>query len=370
MAVVVSCVILPGCSNEENVYGDDSSGTLFVPGDSEVEILLSLSNQSGIAIDKRAAIDGDGDFENMGVFCLARQKQDINASPEDINWFSTDEASATACIMNNVQARKTGGDVTWMDADKHYYYPISQFYSYDFYGYYPYVTGNDITAMDNRVEVTYELDGTKDIIWGRATSNEQYAYSATYFRQSGNKGRYPTLDLKHVMTRFKFQVAPGAEVEGGDEVSPAMKDYAVSKVMIVNAAAKAVLTVADFNQMTALDETNCLTGSGYTSYVLCDEEGTPIEPVMVGMDMNTMTSLGESILAIPQSEYIVRVTLVNMSTGDEFVTEHPLKLINSSTFQPGHTYTVTITAHEPKEVQLQANLNAWVDAEDNPSVNL
>ena len=78
MAVVVSCVILPGCSNEENVYGDDSSGTLFVPGDSEVEILLSLSNQSGIAIDKRAAIDGDGDFENMGVFCLARQKQDIN----------------------------------------------------------------------------------------------------------------------------------------------------------------------------------------------------------------------------------------------------------------------------------------------------
>ncbi len=371
LTLAASVMMLPGCSNETGeVLDGQADCPVFIPGDSDVEIFLGSTTQGGISVGKRAALEGNADLDSMGVFCLAREKQNINEGAYDIEWFPYGSENWSGCIMKNVKAVKTGSNVAWANPDEHYYYPISQFYCYDFFGYYPYQHENRVNMAENRVVVTYNLDGTTDVIWGRATSEEKYAYSAAYFRQPGNEDRFPSLDLKHVMTRLKFQVMPGAQVEGGYEVAPAMADFAVATVKLVNVAATAELTVADFNRMASLDETNCLSGYGMKDYTLMDADGTPMDTTMVGMDMEVATPLGESVMAVPASEYVVRVHLVNVKTGDVFVTEHPLKLTNSSMFRPGYTYTVTITAHEPKEIQLQANLNGWIDAEDTPSVDL
>lgn len=365
-------MMLPGCSNEDGVLPEgENSLPVYVAGDSEVEILLGSSAGTGVTVDKRAALEGDADLDSMGVFCLAREKQDINEGAYDINWFDSEE-NWSSCIMQNVKAVKTGNNVTWANPDEHYFYPISQFYRYDFFGYYPYVEGGNISMRNNRVDVTYPMDGTTDIIWGRAYSDEPHAYSAAYFRQEGNADRYPMLDLKHVTVRLKFQVKPGAQVEGGSEVAPEMENYAVARVMLVDEPSTAVLTVADFSRINELNESNCLV-AGYgepTDYILRKADGNPMDTTMVGMDMEVETPLGESILAVPNTEYTIRVYLVNMETGDVFITEHPLKLTNSSRFQPGYTYAVTITAHEPKEIQLQASISDWMEAEDSPSVDL
>lgn len=371
LTVAASVLMLPGCSNEDGMGLEGGNDLpVYVAGDSEVEILLGSKTESSVTVNKRAALEGNSDIEDLGVFCLAREKQDINEGAYDINWFDEEE-NWSGCLMQNVKAVKTGNDVAWADPSKHYYYPISQFYRYDFFGYYPYVEGGNISMTDNRVRVTYALDGTTDVIWGRATSDEPHAYSAAYFRQPGNEGKYPLLDLKHVLVRLKFQVKPGAQIEGGDEVASAMEDYAVAKVQVVNVPATGILTVADFSRMDEIDETNCFTG-GYelTDYTLRKADGTPMDTTMVGMDMDVETPLGESVMVIPAREYVIRVHLVNVETGDVFITEHPLKLTNSSLFQQGYTYTVTITAHEPKEIQLQANLNGWIDADDSPFVDL
>lgn len=372
MAVAASLLMLPGCSNDNVALDKDLSDMpIFIPGNSEVEILLGTMGGNGVQVAKRSALENDADMESIGVFCLAREKQNINESAYDITWFSGTDEDWSGCIMKKVEARKEGGNVSWCDDTKHYYYPISQFYCYDFFGYYPYVEDSDVRMEQNRVEVTYLLDGKTDIIWGRATSDEKYAYSAAYFRQPGNEETFPELELKHVMARLKFQVVPGPQVENGDIVSPAMADFAVAKVMLIDEPETAVLTVADYDRMSTLDDTNCIVAAmGLTDYELCKEDGSPMDTTMVGMDMNMTTSLGESMLVMPAKEYIVRVYLVNVKTGDEFVTEHPLKLTNANSFRPGYTYTVTITAHEPKEVQLQAKLHPWTDAEDNPSVDL
>lgn len=372
MAVAASLLMLPSCSNDSVEVGADlPDAPVFVPGDSEVEILLGSATGSNVEVDKRAALENDADIKGMGVFCLAREKQEINPGAYDITWFSASGQDWSACLMKNVEANKRGNGVYWADDTKHYYYPISQFYRYDFYGYYPYVNDGNIRMENNKVEVDYAMDGKTDIIWGRASSDEQYAYSAAYFRQPGNEDKYPRLDLRHVMTRLKFKVMPGAQVEGGSTVASSMVDYAVARVMVVDVPATVTLTVADFNRIDDLDETNCLTPSvEKAEYVLCKADDTPMDTTMVGVDMDVATPLGESLLVMPASEYTVRVYLVNVKTGDVFVTEHPLKLSNNSTFLPGYTYTVTITAHEPKEVMLQANVNPWQDAEDNPSLDL
>ncbi len=370
---VASVMMLAACTNENlPLEEQEVTAPVYIPGDSEVEILLGSRGNNVTVKSKRAAFEGDADMDQLGVFCLAREKQHVNQAAQDIVWFTDDEENWSGCIMNNVEAIKTGSTVTWADATKHYYYPVSQFYCYDFFGYYPY--SEDVTIADEKVMVNYELDGKTEIIWGRATSDEDYAYSATYFRQEENVGNYPTLDLHHVLTRLKFFVTPGAEVEGGTTVSPKLANFAVARIEVLDAISNVQLTVADKANINTLNEQNCLTvGENRADYVLCGFDGEPMDTTMVGTDLSVSTRLGESVLLAPESEYTIRVYLINKESGEKFVTEHPLKVNNaSSTFLPGYTYNVNITAHAPEEIQLEAALNPWVDADEseNPSIIL
>lgn len=372
LLAAASVLMLAACTNETLPMEEQITAPVYIPGDSEVEILLGSKSNNVTVKSKRIAFEGDADMDRLGVFCLAREKQHVNQAAQDIVWFTDDEENWSGCIMSNVEAVKTGSIVTWADPTKHYYYPVSQFYCYDFFGYYPY--SEDVTIKNEKVTVDYVLDGKTEVIWGRATSDEEYAYSATYFRQEENVGKFPKLDLHHVLTRLKFSVTPGPEVEGGTTVSPKLAHFAVARIEVLDALSEVHLTIADKARINALDETNCLSlGTSRTNYVLCGFDGEPMDTTMVGTDLNVTTRLGESVLLAPESEYTIRVYLVNKESGEKFVTEHPLKVNNaSSTFLPGFTYNVNITAHAPEEIQLEAALNPWVDAEDdeNPSIIL
>ena len=139
-AVAAACMLLPGCSNED--LSDHASAPVFIPGNSEVEIRFAAhSDEVSTSVDKRATVDEDGNLDEMGVFCLARGKQEKNDGAPDISWFDPEDNYAS-CLMKNVKAKKEGSNVTW---EEHYFYPISQFYMYEFYGYYPYAEDAHIT---------------------------------------------------------------------------------------------------------------------------------------------------------------------------------------------------------------------------------
>lgn len=47
------------------------------PGNSEVEIRFAAhSDEVSTSVDKRTTVDEDGNLDEMGVFCLARGKQE------------------------------------------------------------------------------------------------------------------------------------------------------------------------------------------------------------------------------------------------------------------------------------------------------
>ena len=180
----------------------------------------------------------------MGVFCLARGKQEKNDGAPDISWFDPEDNYAS-CLMKNVKAKKEGSNVTW---EGHYFYPISQFYMYEFYGYYPYAEDAHITyeasadgdgtgGPRHRATVHYTIDGTQDIIWGRATLQDKYAYSAYYFRENPD-APMPEIGLQHMLTRLQFQVKPGEDPENDGNVFEDAGKVTVKSIKILDAHSK------------------------------------------------------------------------------------------------------------------------------------
>lgn len=370
------------CSNDEveaaiDGVGSEIAGDDYIPGDSEIAINLGT-------VAKRAAIEGDnGDLDEMGIFCLAKGKNEINQSAYDINWFG-DSQKWSSCIMANVSAKKEGASVSWTNGGT-YYYPLSQFYAYDFFGYYPYVNNADmLDTINNQVKVRYEIDGTQDIIWGKATSDEQYAYCAKYFRIPENETKRPMLQLYHMLARLVFTVKPGAVVDGKEEVGEAANMEIVS-IKIVDALTNLEMTVADLANPVSLSGVSAHDLSQqllqpYTldtdTLTLRDADGNEISqnPVAVGSDINVSTQVGESIMLYPASKYIVKIE-TRYKNGEEYIylppTEEPLEIYNTGgKFEAGLKYNVSITVHGPKVIELEANLNPWQDAVDNPEIIL
>lgn len=162
-AAAAVLLLLSGCSADETSTRSDE---FTLDQLSNVEIKLSARN-GGIASTgtTRAAIIGDTDanIDSLGVFGLARVIQGINQSANEVSWFAQSE-NWSGCILNNVAANKVGHDINWAEEGAAYFYPPTQFYSYDFYGYYPYVESENLVYDATSVKANYEIDGTQDLI--------------------------------------------------------------------------------------------------------------------------------------------------------------------------------------------------------------
>ncbi len=367
MAVAASFLMLHSCSNDEALPGEQAPA-VYIPGDSEVEIKLGAGSVSLATGEVRAAVTGDdADLDHMGIFCLAKAKQDADAAIPDIAWFGN-SVKVAGCIMDNVEAKKEGQNISWL-SDVSYFYPISQFYTYDFYGYYPYAK-EAVAYTDNSVRVQYTLDGTQDLIWGRATSSDPYAYSAKYFRTEETHDVLPQLELKHLLTRLQFFVKPGADLENGDTAEEAA-EMQVTGILVTDAHTEVDMIVADYQQLNMPLEARLALRSEETDTVaLCNAEGLPFDTIQVGGDLTVSQQAGESMMLYPASEYTVRIFLRNGETGHEFIIEKPLAL-QAGGFKAGTTYKITVTVHGPNVIGLQATLAPWVPSEgDNPEIEL
>lgn len=353
MALAASVTVLSACSNDEELAGCSNGGNVDIDN-TPVEIVLGDADLT------RAAIQGDGDLEKMGIFCLAKAKQEINSGAADINWFDGNPTHWSACIMNNVAATKQGGRISWLEADKHYFYPISQFYSYNFYGYYPYDDQVDTTTV-NRAVVNYTIDGSQDIIWGKATSNEQYAYSAKYFRENAGAAK-PKLNLEHLLTRLTFTILPD---ETGADNGVSAAGMTVQKVYVKDVPANLALIVASRDEEgILLAEEGMLIPCelNLTDLYLKDADGTELSPVSLA---DGEVSVGESLLLYPAEKYLLAVDFTHENFPDEVLkTECWLELKDASgAFEKGKSYNVKLTVHGPKEITMEAELRDWVEGD-------
>lgn len=397
-AVAAACMLLPGCSNED--LSDHAAAPVFIPGNSEVEIRFAAhSDEVSTSVDKRTTVDEDGNLDEMGVFCLARGKQEKNDGAPDISWFDPEDNYAS-CLMKNVKAKKEGSNVSW---EGHYFYPISQFYMYEFYGYYPYAEDTHITyeasadgdgagGPRHRATVHYTIDGTQDIIWGRATLQDKYAYSARYFRENKDAAM-PLIGLQHMLTRLQFQVKPGEDPLNKGSVFEDAGKITVKSIKILDAHSKVDLIVADLEKreqwgedpskrLTLAERIQPSADETRADFTLKDAQDGDLQPVAIGTTLNQATRVGGSLMLYPEKKYRLEITLhkegESPEEGFDITTEEWLTVgppygaseSDTNLFRQGISYMVTITVNDIEEVKANASLTDWQDSVNGPSVEL
>ncbi len=385
---------MASCSSESELADNGASDALTSTqwshqiANSNVEIKFGSKIKG-----TRAIVESDDQqnftLTNMGLFCLAIAKNNINPNEANIDYTQGSAGYKYSVWVDNaeVQTEKDAGNnktiLTWADGKKHYY-PTGNWHKYAFYGYYPKQDAANIIYDKKSVSVMFEdLDGTTDIIYGKAEDlNTPYAYSAYYFRQEGNEDKVPTVAFAHKLMRLTFAIKPG----GKDK--EAAKTMGVTKVEVVKVPTKGTLVLADkdvpanagyinFDWTTTAD----LALKAKTDATSTEQKG--LEPDFTAYDETNATKacwvkddpvdIGQGIMIPvpdyennPDYKYQLKITLINKD-GQVFEPEYPMDLnTNGNEFAAGTSYKVTMTINGPKEIQLNATLEKW--KEDNTTI--
>ena len=202
---IIGASLLASCSSESELADNGASDALTSTqwshqiANSNVEIKFGSKIKG-----TRAIVESDDQqnftLTNMGLFCLAIAKNNINPNEANIDYTQGSAGYKYSVWVDNaeVKTEKDAGKnktiLTWADGKKHYY-PTGNWHKYAFYGYYPKQDAANIIYDNKSVSVMFEdLDGTTDIIYGKAEDlTTPYAYSAYYFRQEGNEDKVPTV---------------------------------------------------------------------------------------------------------------------------------------------------------------------------------
>lgn len=385
---------MASCSSESELADNGASDALTSTqwshqiANSNVEIKFGSKIKG-----TRAIVESDDQqnftLTNMGLFCLAIAKNNINPNEANIDYTQGSAGYKYSVWVDNaeVQTEKDAGNnktiLTWADGKKHYY-PTGNWHKYAFYGYYPKQDAANIIYDKKSISVMFEdLDGTTDIIYGKAEDlNTPYAYSAYYFRQEGNEDKVPTVAFAHKLMRLTFAIKPG----GKDK--EAAKTMGVTKVEVVKVPTKGTLVLADkdvpanagyinFDWTTTAD----LALKAKTDATSTEQKG--LEPDFTAYDETNATKacwvkddpvdIGQGIMIPvpdyennPDYKYQLKITLINKD-GQVFEPEYPMDLnTNGNEFAAGTSYKVTMTINGPKEIQLNATLEKW--KEDNTTI--
>ena len=385
---------MASCSSESELADNGASDALTSTQWSHQIANINVEIKFGSKIKGTRAIVESDDHQNftltnMGLFCLAIAKNNINPNEANIDYTQGSDGYNYSVWVDNAEVKTEKDDgnnktiLTWADGTKHYY-PTGNWHKYAFYGYYPKQDAANIIYDKKSVSVMFEdLDGTTDIIYGKAEDlNTPYAYSAYYFRQEGNEDKVPTVAFAHKLMRLTFAIKPG----GKDK--EAAKTMGVTKVEVVKVPTKGTLTLADkdapanagyinFDWNTTAD----LALKAKTEATSTEQKG--LEPDFTAYDETHATKacwvkddpvdIGQGIMIPvpdyennPDSKYQLKITLINKD-GQTFEPEYPMDLnTNGNKFAAGTSYKVTMTINGPKEIQLNATLEKW--KEDNKTI--
>lgn len=364
---------LSSCSTDE---APETSVDVPV-GMSEVPIRLSTGvpgTRASIESDENGLFEVDG----LGIYALARTVMQVNPAPLPISWAGDAPGTKTyGVLLENLEAnavKNEQGTLTNIEfADgQTYYYPMGNWYTYGFYGYYPRTENIEATATSRVANIT--ITGKEDVIYGKAVSDEAYAYSARYFRQEGNRDKVPAMQFEHKLMRLTFSAVPAPDIEGGSSYVSAL-NMKVMGVRVQGVPVEGKLVVADY---TNPENDGKLTFNwddtlAMRDLELLDANDQPLNPDNYYMELSDSAPMekviGQGILLpVPEQgsgyTYKVAVTLADRD-GNVYECEYPqqLELSEGASFEAGKSYNVRMTINGPKVVAMTANLTQWADGE-------
>lgn len=266
-----------------------------------------------------------------------------------------------------------------------FYYDVNTNVVYDFYGYYfgnATVENKNVAGAAAKDEITYPvtIDGTQDLLYATtdksadvddADADETVTTSQAYGAWAARRGVQPTLNFKHALSQFKFQVKRG---RGSFD-----KSLTIQSIQILGSN-KGNFTVVG----STLGYVQTTDDNMTDSFILQGKSSG--ENISFTEESDDYTSVDGLLMIAPNQEKItVKVTMhaENYSPNDgiiESTFELPATKVvsgsaNVTKFDEGKSYTVKMIVYGPEQVEFEVSLAKWTDGgtieydpdEDNPA---
>ena len=268
------------------------------------------------------------------------------------------------------------------------YYPTQA--AFDFWGYRldDAIQGSPAVSDDGTMqEVGFTLDGSQDIMVGKATPTEEDLTKCAdeakiYSAYAARRGVQPDIKFKHLLSRLVFSVTGGNKdacdnVHGVKVTAIKVKSKYTGKLIVAYTPDAQVTNelvpteeVKDLVLMQrATDDTN-----GNNNLVALEAKNPEWDN---DADKAKKTNIGEAILAVPADNYELTIELSQLVKTQEAYndgrTDHPaveetktfsyndvIKLTDD-VFKAGYSYNVNITVFGLSEIKINTTLTPWED---------
>lgn len=351
MVVFAALAFLASCSNQENaqlVSEEDNEAWVY---DESLPVPVTFAEPE-VSIESKALISGQikgatlPEGLDIGVFALA--------TGEGAQSWGTD---AEGTLINNRRVvTGTGGSITF---DPVVYYPMTSDQAFSFFGYYPYTNGN--VALSANCEVTLDVTGFTDILWGKAyastiqTNPPTPGFNAAYVRWAKKNGRedlLPEMQFKHVLTALKFQ----AQLEDADLSSDEVK---ISRLHLVNASTSVLMRVAKSGGDIKDYETPELVGQNPGDIWIRQQATSSGSGSLNQVLSSDPVDLGAPVLVVPGQNYTVEIDVV--IGGNTTTLQCPVERANKEQpFMAGYEYTLLVKVKSSVEVEIvETSLEEW-----------
>ena len=288
---LVGTALLSACSSDDltTVLSPEEERALVVEAgkDSDMPIILgSVGNGRAITRSPLESSDFQISDGNLSVYCLAKGIQTgapnisaIPASDDEIVW--NDPNNIANWLVNKpaiVSYYNGTGDSPipgvsgpysyiqfWKgSAVKERYYPFGNWYSYDFFAYYPRVADANTSYSESGKAcfANITIDGSKDVIWGHAAGTNG-GFSAKFMRQ--NPTTVPEFEFNHLLTQLVFYVKPHDESvfqlqTNGIKVTELKMKEVYKKLKLIVASKEQGFTSGEISELSAYGDVSVWNG--------------------------------------------------------------------------------------------------------------
>lgn len=370
--VMAAAAMLASCSKDAAVSepaGTGNENGVVDPTDpnSPVKIVLGASNMdASVEVDKKASrapiTSATWEGTKVGIYGLAKD------AAFDTGWQTTDNS----IVLDNVEGTiAEAGAVTLTSGP--YYYPADNNVHYTFYGYYPHQAGT-LEGQSTTVTKTFAINGTQDIMWGKASVDEPVTgtaddgpydgYNAQFFRKT--TGQKATINFGHMLTQLNFKIKQAAGFTKGQGLK--INEIAIETYPSLD------LTIADKTDATT--GTIAPTPENPLEYITVKKSDTEVADAMemdniVNNEDGDLFGTSMMVYAAPgdQKSYKIRITL-QLGEQDPVPSEVTFDLPSGGDFVAGTSYNVNISVNSMMEVTVNATLAEWVPADEDADIEI
>lgn len=394
------------CNNEvDEIISQPATDNDWITPDGKVIVQLGAQSYDAGASVTRAPLETLSDAE-LGIFALNKGNNPnwTDGSDPDYNCLLNNIKGTVPVLENgeNIVDGTNASKIALWDTEASegsagsvYYYPMNNKYLYNFYAYAPWQdTGVSVSVTANSATVTFNIDGSQDIIYASATATPQTVltspditnnstenidgYQAKYIRKikyhneinNGREGTYPdlpyipVLNFEHKLTQLKFNIIAATDQCQEDIENAKLLSVKDIKMVNVNGEAKLNIIRGTFEWGESKTLPMQFSDANLTEPIFSIEGSEKVQGTVAG------TEIGYTMLQPELTSYDLQLTIIPpVPTANQ--AQQPkaqtltltIKQADNAKFEAGKSYTVNIALYAMQEVKIEATLSDWKDVD-------